>query len=289
MAIDLTSDGTALEGRPLTPCFGTEVGGLDLSQPLTSTVATGLQAAFERHLVLLFRGQRLSPEQHIAFSRNFGELEIHVLDQYHATAHPELFVLSNVGPDGRPNRVHPDRGTLVWHTDASFQRRPAYATILYAEAVPGVGGHTLFADTLTAFETLSEADRAWLASLSVIHDLSVSREKAGYGPLPAGQRARVPAVEHPLVRTHPSTGRRGIYLGSHAHRIVGLSDLESAGLIERLLAHATEPRFVYDHAWRPGDLLMWDNRAVLHRATEYDAAVEPRIVRRTVVKGEEPY
>lgn len=275
--------------RPLTPGFGVEVVGLDLSGALDAAVAKELRAAFERHLVLLFRGQRLPPAEHIAFSRNFGELQIHVLDQYHATDHPEIFVLSNVGADGRPNRVHPDLGTLVWHTDGSFQRRPTYATILYAEVAPTEGGHTLFADTLSALEMLSEADRAWLGAMRVVHDLSNSREKAGYGPLPADQRAKAPAVEHPLVRTHPPTGRKGVYLGSHAQRIVGLSEHASAGLIERLMAHTTEPRFVYDHAWRAGDLLMWDNRAVLHRATEYDTAQEPRIVRRTVVCGDEPY
>jgi taurine dioxygenase len=275
--------------RPLTACFGVQVRGVDLSEPVSPALAAELRARFDAHLLLLFRGQRLSPEAHIAFSRHFGELEVHVLDQYHAAAHPEIFVLSNVGADGRPNRVHPDRGTLVWHTDASFQRRPALATILYAEAAPRSGGHTLFADTLSAFEALSEADREWLGGLRAEHDLGISREKAGYGPLPPTQRAKVPPVEHPLVRTHPPTGRRGLYFGSHAQRIAGMPEHESAGLIERLMAHVTEPRFVYDHAWAPGDLLMWDNRAVLHRATEYDTAVEPRIVRRTVVKGDEPY
>ena len=278
-----------LAPRPLTHGFGVEIPGLDLSEALHPGIAQAVRELFDRHLVLVFRGQHLSPDDHIAFSRHFGDLEIHVLDQYNASAHPELFVLSNVGPDGRPNRVHPDRGTLVWHTDASWSRRPAYATLLYAEAAPSTGGHTLFADTLSAFEALGEEDRARLMTMRAIHDLGLSREKAGYGPLPPEQRAKAPAVEHPLVRTHPPTGRRGLYLGSHAHRLVGLPDPESAGLLERLMAHITEPRFVYDHAWRPGDLVMWDNRAVLHRATEYDTAVEPRIVRRTVVKGEEPY
>jgi taurine dioxygenase len=286
---DTVTAPASLRTRPLTSGFGVEVEGLDLAEPLDAATAAALRALFDRHLVLLFRGQRLSPAQHIAFSRNFGTLEIHVLDQYHAAEYPELFVLSNVGADGRPTSVHPDHGTLVWHTDASFQRRPAHATILYGEAVPGAGGHTLFADTLSAFEALSGADRAWLSTLRVVHDLSISREKAGYGPLPPDQRAKAPAVEHPLVRTHPPTGRRGLYLGSHAQQIVGLAERASAGLIERLMAHITEPRFVHDHAWQPGDLVMWDNRAVLHRATEYDTAVEPRIVRRTVVKGDEPY
>ena len=289
MAHERVTAPAGLELRPLTPAFGVEVSGLDLSQPLPSDIAAELRAAFDRHLVLLFRGQRLSPEAHIAFSRCFGALEIHVLDQYHASRYPEIFVLSNVGEDGRPNRIHPDRGTLVWHTDASFQRRPAHATILYAEAVPTTGGHTLFADTLSAFEALSQEDRGRFAAMRAIHDLSISREKAGYGPLPPEQRAKVPPVEHPLVRTHPPTGRRGLYLGSHAQLIAGLSDHEGRGLIERLMAHIAEPRFVYDHTWRAGDLVMWDNRAVLHRATEYDTAAEPRIVRRTVITGDEPY
>lgn len=289
MAHERVTVPAGLELRPLTSAFGVEVPGLELSRPLPADVAAELRGAFDTHLVLLFRDQQLSPEAHIAFSRYFGPLEIHVLDQYHASRYPELFVLSNVGEDGRPNRVHPDRGTLVWHTDASFQRRPAHATILYAEAVPSTGGHTLFADTLSAFEALSEEDRGRFATMRAIHDLSISREKAGYGPLPLEQRTKVPPVEHPLVRTHPPTGRRGLYLGSHAQRIAGLSDNEGIGLIERLMAHIAEPRFVYDHTWRPGDLVMWDNRAVLHRATEYDTAVEPRIVRRTVITGDEPY
>lgn len=287
MAGQATTRAAGIGWRALAPTFGVEVTGLDLSRPLDAETARGLGALFDQHLILLFRAQRLSAEGHIAFSRNFGTLEIHVLDQYHASRYPELFVLSNVGPDGRPNRVHPDRGTLVWHTDASWSRRPAYATLLYAEAVPSAGGHTLFADMLSAFEALSEEDRGRLAGLRAVHDLSLSREKAGYGPLPPEQRAKAPAVEHPVVRVHPPTGRRGLYLGSHAHRLAGLGEAESAGLLERMMAHITEPRFVYDHAWRPGDLVMWDNRAVLHRATEYDTAVEPRIVRRTVISGDE--
>src|SRR5262245_3444168 len=159
----------------LTPAFGAEVTGLDLAQPLERDTADSLRALFDEAVLLLFRGQHLPPEAHIAFSRNFGALEIHVLDQYHASGHPEIFVLSNLGPDGRPNHVHPDRGTLVWHTDASWARRPAYATLLYAEQAPAAGGHTLFADTRSAFEALSEEDRARLATLRAVHDLSISR------------------------------------------------------------------------------------------------------------------
>lgn len=268
--------GPAPEVRPLTRAFGAEVIGLDLSQPVDAPFVAELQALFDRYLVLLFRAPRLSPDAQVAFARNFGELQM-----------PELSVLSNVGPDGHPKGKHPDRATLLWHTDSSYARCPPYASLLYAEAAPTTSGHTLFADTLSACEALSAADRARLHSLRVIHDLSASYMRAYKGPL-RPEEAK-PPVEHPLTRTHPPTGRRGIYLGSHADRVVGLSNDESSGLIRRLMAHTTEPRFVYDHAWRPGDLVMWDNRALLHRGTEYDTAVESRIMRRTVLKGDAPY
>jgi taurine dioxygenase len=275
MRTEVKVPGAELELRPLAQGFGAEVIGLDLSQPPDAALVAELRALFGRYLVLLFRAQDLSAEAQIAFARRFGELQM-----------PELFVLSNIGPDGRPNGEHPDRATLVWHTDTSFAPCPPSASLLYGEAVPAAGGHTLFADTLSACEALPEADRVRLSSLRVIHDITVSRRKAGYGPLPP-ERAR-PPVEHPLIRLHPPTGRLGIYLGSHANRIAGLSEDESAELIRDLMAHATEPRFVYEHIWRPGDLLMWDNRALLHRATEYDTGSEPRVMRRSVVEGDAP-
>jgi taurine dioxygenase len=266
----------ALESRPLTWCFGAEVVDLDLSQPVDARLASELQALFDRRLVLLFRGQSISPGAQIAFSRCFAELQ-----------RPELSMISNVSRDGSPKGKHPNLTTLLWHTDSSYGLWPPYATVLYAEAVPAIGGHTLLADTLCACEALSEADRARLALLRVIHDVSVTLRKVGYDPPPPKQAK--PPAEHPLMRTHPPTGRHGIYLGSHADRIVGLSDDESAGLIEQLMAHTTQPRFVYEHIWQPGDLLIWDNRATLHRATEYDTAAESRVMRRSVLKGDAPY
>jgi taurine dioxygenase len=230
----------------------------------------------------------LPPAAHIAFTRHFGELEVHVLNEYHKAAHPEIFELSNIGPDGKPSAVHPDRGTLFWHTDASFQRIPALATLLYAEQVPTRGGHTMFADMIGAYEALGAAERERYATLRVLHDLNVSRRKAGYPEMSESQRRAAPPVEQPLVRLHPPTGRKAIYLGSHGQEIVGLPAVESLGLIERIMNHCTEPRFVYEHVWRAGDLIMWDNRATVHRATEYDTAIEPRVVRRTVLKGELP-
>lgn len=277
-----------LRFRPLAGDFGVEAEGVDIARPLDPATAEALSAAFHRHRILVVRGQSLSPEAHIAFSRTFGQLEIHVLNEYHKPTHPEIFELSNIGADGRPNAVHPDRGTLFWHTDASFQATPALATILYAEQVPANGGHTMFADMIGAYEALGRAERERYLGLRVRHDLHISRLKAGYPGMTEAQRAKAPPVVHPLVRLHPPTGRKALYLGSHGQEVLGLPEVESRGLIERIMNHATEPRFLYEHVWRAGDLVMWDNRATVHRATEYDTALEPRVVRRTVIKGDAP-
>lgn len=273
---------------PLRGDFGVEAVGVDIGRPLDAGTVRALRDAFDRHRVLVVRGQELPPAAHVAFTRYFGTLEIHVLNEYHKNAHPEIFELSNIGPDGRPNAVHPDRGTLFWHSDGSFQKTPALATLLYAEQVPSAGGHTLFADMIGAFEAFGAAEKARFATLRVLHDLHVSRLKAGYPGMTDAQRAQAPPVEQPLVRLHPPTGRLALYLGSHGQQFVGLSEVESRGLFERIMNHCTEPRFIYEHVWRPGDLVMWDNRATVHRGTEYDTAAEPRVVRRTVLQGQAP-
>jgi len=163
---------------------------------------------------------------------------------------------------------------------------PALATLLYAEQVPRDGGHTMFADMIGAYEALGAGERERYRAMRVMHDLHVSRLKAGYAGMTEAQRRQAPPVEQPLVRVHPPTGRLALYLGSHGQEFVGMTEHESRGLFERIMNHCTEPRFVYDHVWKPGDLVMWDNRATVHRGTEYDTAAEPRVVRRTVLKGE---
>ncbi len=274
--------------HPLHGDFGIEARGVDIAHPLAPPIAQALRDAFGRHRLLLVRGQKLSPAAHVAFTREFGEPEIHVLNEYHKAQHPEIFELSNIGPDGKPNAIHPDLGTLFWRSDGSFQQTPALATLLYAEQVPATGGHTLFADMIGAYEALGAAERERFPTLRVLHDLHVSRLKAGYAGMTDAQRLAAPPVEHPLVRLHRPTGRRALYLGSHGQEFVGLPPLASRGLFERIMNHCTEPRFVYEYIWRPGDLVMWDNRATVHRGTEYDTATEPRVVRRTVVRGELP-
>jgi taurine dioxygenase len=274
-----------LELRTLQGDFGVQALGVDISRPLDPGIARELKDAFGRHRVMIIRDQDLPPDAHVAFTQHFGECEEHVLNEYHKLQNKLIFELSNIGPDGKPNAVHPDRGTLFWHTDATWRRIPALATLLYAEQAPRNGGHTMFADMIGAYEALGKAEKERYRTMRVVHDLNISRLKAGY-QMTEEQKQQVPPIEHPLVVVHPPTGRSALLLGSHGQEFVGLPPLESRGLFERIMNHCVEPRFIYDHVWRPGDLVMWDNRATMHRATEYDTAAEPRVVRRTVIKGE---
>jgi taurine dioxygenase len=277
-----------LDVRPISPVMGAEVGGVDLAR-LDDASFAAIRAAFNRHMLLRFPRQRLAPAELVAFSRRFGELQIHVLDEYRHPHHPEIYLLSNVDrATGRTTGRHPDLGTLVWHSDLSFQRRPALATILYGLEVPKAGGDTLFADLCAAYDALPDATKRRIAALRGVHDLDYSRVRAGAPPMSEKQRAEAPPVDHPLVRTHPETGRKGLYIGHHIARIDGLPPEESRALLAALMAHATAPRFVYANRWESGDVVMWDNRCTMHRATEYDAGAERRVIHRTVVKGDVP-
>jgi len=274
---------------PLTQSgFAAEIDGVSLDHPLAPAQVDALLAAFIDHRVLLFRHQRLSRAEHIAFSKLFGELEHHVLSQYLDPQHPELYVISNVGPDGRLRGEHPDKGTLFWHTDTSFTPTPSLATILRGIELPADGGQTWFADMQGAYDALPEAMKRRIAGLRVVHDLAMSRVRSGDLPLTDEQRERAPPVAHPLARTHPVTGRKALYMGLHADHIVGMSRQEGRALLDELTEFATQDRFVYKHAWSVDQLVMWDNRTTLHRATAYDTGRERRIVERTVVRGDVP-
>ena len=274
--------------RPLSPVMGVEIGGVDLSLPIDDATFAAIHDAFLRYLLVCFPGQRLDQTRHVAFSRRFGDLQVHVLDQYRSPTHPEIYVLSNVTKAGETTGKHPDKGTLVWHSDLSFQARPALATLLYGIEVPKVGGDTLFANMYAAYDALPETTKVRIATRRAIHDLNVSRQRAGEPPLTEKQRQEAPPVEHPLVRTHPDSGRKCLYLSDHAVRVVGMDEKEGAALLQELMEHATRPEFVYTHRWKQGELVMWDNRCTMHKATGYDAKDERRVMNRTVVKGDVP-
>jgi taurine dioxygenase len=278
-----------MEIQPISKVMGAQVRGVDLSRPLGDKAFGEILHAFHRYMLLVFPGQRIDEAQQVAFSRRFGELQIHVLEQYRHPRHPEIYVLSNVDAvTGKTTGTHPDKGTLVWHSDLSFVPKPALGTALYGIEVPDEGGDTLFADMCAAYDTLDPETKARLGKLRAVHDINVSRIRAGEATMSERQRAEAPPVEHPAVRTHPATGRKVLYVSRHASHIAGMPRAESDALLERLQAHATSERFVYRHRWRQHDLVIWDNRCTMHCATQYDPGAERRVMHRTVIKGDAP-
>lgn len=280
----------ALDLKPLAPALGAEILGVDLNAPMSDATFAAIYRAFLEYKLLLFRGQELGPHEHVAFARRFGPVDVHVMNQYQKDALPELYFLSNLDEDGRPTGKHPDKGTLAWHTDGSWRRVTGHATLLYAIEAPEVGGETWWACQYAAYDALTEDEKRRYGAMRAIHNLDFSRSRRHpEDPMTEAQKRAAPPVEHPIVRTHPETLRKCLYLGDHAERIVGLCFDESRRIIDELNRTATQDAWVYRHKWRPGDFMVWDNRCLLHRATPFDAATQKRVVRRATVNGEEPW
>jgi taurine dioxygenase len=278
-----------LEVRPLTRTFGAEIVGVNLAEGLDDAEFRAIYDAFLRHQVLLFSVQELPPGRQVEFARHFGEVQIHVMDQYHADGYPELYRLSNLDEHGNPNGRHPDKGTLAWHTDGSWRRVTGQATIIYAEVVPEEGGETHFCDMYGAYDRLSPQWKQRIQGLRAVHNLDFSRTRRhGEEPMTEAQKRETPPVDHPIVRTHQETGRKCLFLGDHAEYILGMDFDEGRALIEELNALAVHPDLTYEHRWTPGQLIVWDNRCVMHRATAYDPATQRRVIRRCTVLGEVP-
>ena len=269
----------ALRLRPLEGGLGAEVIGLQVAE-VGDQEFPALYAAFLTHQLLLFRDQDLPPATQVAFARRFGEVQVHVMDQYRAGAHPELYLLSNLDADGRPSGKHPDRGTMSWHTDGSWRRNTGHATMLYAEQIPSHGGGTGFADMYAAYDALDPAERARLAGLRAVHSLDFSRNRRhGDEPLTEAQRSAIAPVDHPILRTHPETGRKCTFLGDHAETIQGMDYAEARDFIDALNERIVASTRVYNHRWRPRDFIVWDNRCLLHKAESYDLTREARVIR----------
>jgi taurine dioxygenase len=248
-----------------------------------------LYDAFLRYQVLLFPPQDVPPGRQVALARRFGEVQVHVMNQYHADGYPELYRLSNLDEHGNPNGRHPDRGTLIWHTDGSWQRRTGHATIIYGEVMPETGGETHFCDMYGAYERLDEDWKKRIETMRAVHNLDFSRTRRhGEEPMTEAQKRAAPPVDHPVVRTHPDTRRRCLYLGDHAESIVGMPYDEGRALIDDLNARAVHADLTYEHRWTPGELILWDNRCVMHKATPYDPATQKRVIRRCTVIGDVP-
>jgi alpha-ketoglutarate-dependent 2,4-dichlorophenoxyacetate dioxygenase len=285
-----------LQVTPLHPLFAAQVSGVDLREP-TPALFAEVAAALDRHAVLVFRDQPLGTAQQIAFSEGFGPLETTVGAALKGPGgsrlgEPRLAEVSNLSPDGGI-RPPDDRWRLMqkanefWHTDSSFKPRSGKISILSAHECPGRGGDTEFADLRAAYDALDDDTRDRIAGLRVAHSMARSRALVGYDDLAADAAARFPPVSQPLARRHPGSGRMSLYLASHASHVIGWPLEEGRSLLDRLMALATEPRFVFRHSWRVGDLVMWDNRCTLHRARPYDDIGERRDMRRTTVVEEQ--
>lgn len=280
---------STLEVRPLGRAVGAEVLGVDLAGPLSDDVFGRILDAFHEHAVLVFPGQRLGPAELSRFSARFGPLEVHHMAERPFPEHPEVRVLSNVRKDGKPIGV--SRGGRHWHSDLSYLPETALATFLYCVETPPVGGDTLFAAMHAAYDAMPPPLQRALAGRRAVHDRNFRYTDLypDRPPLTPKQIAKVPPTEHPLVVRHPATGRPGLFLAKDVvSRIVGMDDAEARALIDELEAFATQDRFVYRHTWSVGDLVVWDNRSTLHRATGYDEATHRRIMLRTQVKGTAP-
>lgn len=268
--------------------FAAEITGISLADGVSDAEFAVIHQAFLDHKVLVFRDQPLEDAPHQAFAARFGELDGHINKSTRLKGMPNVQVFSNVKADGKTTGVHPEKGTLVWHTDKSYTATPSLTTVLRSPAIASKGGDTLFADTARAYVALPEPTKDKIADLRAIHDWGRSRLKSGERPATEEEMTAAPPVDHPLVRTHPETGAKAIYVGNHASHVLDMDRGEGEALLAELEAHATQSQYVYRHKWRVNDVLMWDNRCTMHCVEPYDAAKEKRAVHRVVVKGDKP-
>jgi taurine dioxygenase len=287
---------------PVSKCdaaLGAEIG-VDLSQPLDDATFHEIEDAFHDNIVVFFRGQNLTNERHIEFSRRFGELEVHIVKKYLLPGYPEILLVSNLKNETGDHIGLADAG-FTWHSDVSYRRNPSRCSLLYAKEVPhrdGVAlGDTVFANCIAAYDALPAALKKRLDGLKAIHRYS-SRRRVKNSPRPkltAAQIAETPDVAHPIVRTHPFTGRKAIYvtagecIGIVSENGRNMPEDEALDLIAELDAHCIKPEFLYRHSWRVGDLVMWDNATAMHLAVCDYALPERRLMHRTTVIGSEPF
>ena len=283
----------AIEVIPTGAALGAEVRGLDLTAPLDAETFDAVQQAWYDHSVLLFRGQRLSDDNLIAFSKNFGALDIapaSATDMAGAQekSRPEIWIISNVVENGKPIGALGDK-EAEWHTDMSYVAEPPMASVLHSLEIPKAGGNTSFGNMYKAYETLPDDLRREIENRIANHDssmTSVGELRAGAGEVLDVRNA--PGAKHPMVRVHPATGGKALYLGRRMNGYVtGLDIPVSEKLLDALWAHCTKPEFTWTHTWRVGDLLIWDNRCTIHRRDAFNGA-ERRVMHRTQIKGDRP-
>ncbi|MCW5744920.1 MAG: TauD/TfdA family dioxygenase [Alphaproteobacteria bacterium] len=283
--------------RQLHPVFVGEVEGIDMRRPLTPDEVAAIEAGMDKYAVLVFHDQNISDEQQVAFSRNFGRIELavggNITKANERRLSVELADVSNLDQNSRifardDRRRMFNLGNRLWHSDSSFRAVPAKYSLLSGRAIPGSGGNTEFADMRAAYDALDDATKAQVEDMICEHSLMYSRGQLGFSEFTDEERAMFKPVRQRLVRTHPVTGRKSLFLASHAGTIVGWPMPEARSFLRDLVEHATQREFVYAHRWRQYDLVMWDNRQTMHRARPFNETGEVRDVRRTTIGGDGP-
>ena len=279
----------AIKIKKLHKKFGAEILNYKLSKDLNHKSFKEILKTFNEYGILLFRNQNLSIKNQVTFGRKFGKVLIHAVNQNHAKGHPEIYVLSNLDNTGKPSGKHPDQGSLYWHTDGSWRKITGQATIMVADIIPSKGGETHFCCMENAYDSLSDNMKLQIDDSFAIHNLDFSRNRRhGHDPLSKKQKNNAPPVIHPVVRTHPNTSRKSLFLGDHAEYIEDMDYSKGRNFIERLNKLAIKTKFIYKHKYKEGDVLVWDNRRLLHKGTKYDTANVKRVMRRTTIIGEAP-
>jgi taurine dioxygenase len=268
--------------RPLSPALGAEISGIDLRDPIDDDLKQKFLDVWHQYLVILLRNQTLDEDAQVRFAETFGPPAKTTSGRTYSAKHPSVMLISNIRKDGKPIGALPD-GEMHFHTDQCHQELPAKATVLYAIEVPKKGGNTLFSNAYTAYETLSEDIKQRIASRRALnaYTTDTTLRSATYDDAKS-------SYWHPVVRTHPATGRKALYVNRLMTReIEGLPREESDAILQQLFDHQEQARFVYEHVWRIGDVLMWDNRCTLHARTDFSAG-ERRLLRRVTILGEKP-
>jgi len=281
----------AISIYPVTPSFAAEIGDVDLSGRIEPSDLDAIKEAFAKYAVLIFPDQHLSQDQHLDFARHFGPLETTIAlyrKDRELRVRKEFADVSNLDPDnevwGKDSRHRLfQMGNRLWHTDSSFKRLPARASLLYSRSIPPIGGHTEFADERAAYDALPDETKRRLDRLVAEHSIFNSRARLGFTNFDDDERQAMPPVPQVLVRTIPESGRKSLYLASHAGRIFGMPEADGRALIDGLVAHVTQRQFVYTHRWRVHDLVIWDDRCTMHRGTDFDDLRWKRDMQRATV------
>ncbi len=286
MALGQANSADRVEAIPLSSALGAEIRGVDLRQPLDAQTSARIRKIWNDHLVILLRGQELSEEDQVRFGESFGPLNRSAKKRAHHNAkNPAIMLISNIRENGQLIGALPD-GEMQFHTDQSHQETPCSATMLYALEVPSTGGDTLFANCYTAYETLSDELKARLEGKRALHAYDYDNASTRRGTV---LKEGIPHAVHPVVRTHPDTGRKALYVNRlMTLSIVDMDPAESEALLQLLFDHIEQPEFVWGQVWKPGDVLMWDNRCSVHARTDFSAA-ERRLMRRVTILGERPF